>query len=650
VLRVVASSGCVPRCAACDACSHDGRAPSPEEILRLEGDDALLLGGGDATHYEGLDALLSQNRAADKPRRVVLEAPSRVLTPPVLADLARRGASGVLIHVEAFGDKLLTALGERDPREVAEDAERAGLDVELRLAVRPATFAIVYPAARALAPRVVWLELARGDLGKPPRPAPSGAIDKLLVALPNLRPSAHRARTRGYLPPCVLPKAWVSRPDSFRSLFGQQAAPNEAFAACGTCALRDGCGFADPAALDDDARRAQTPIGAGTIPWLRGRPETRPVPFDVVKRRASPPIVCTTPWTTLEVVDPDGKARQCCSAWTAGDRGNVREASLDAVWNGAGYQEARRIMSGDALASLCNPICNRLHDRAFAETAFKIVSGTEAFVKNQLVIAEDLAERRQVARGRPLELILCPSTYCNYDCIMCQHGRSPRRDLPDRVLDEAEALLPTLRSLTFLGGEPLANPRTMRFLRDFDVATLPDLRVDLVTNGSLLGERARAMLGRSPFGDVTISLNAGTPEVYERVQRGLRLDEILANVDGLLELRRSHPRWFGITLSFVLQPTAAHTLLDFARIADARGVRIRLMALNVEQAPELDFYGDPDRVAGVLSHVDALERFAADRRPEWLGEVRGARAALVAEAARRGAATARDGVRRLPVV
>ncbi len=646
--RVVVSSGCVPRCAACDRCRHDGRSPKADEILAVDG-DALLLGGGDATRFVGLAELLQKNRALAAPKRIVVEAPSRSLTRAVLDDLAARGATGVLVHVEAFGEKLLAALGERDPRDVVRDAESAGLEVELRVAVRPATFPIAYPIARALAPRVVWLELARGDAGKPARPPPSEAIDRLLVALPNLRPSAHRSREAGYLPPCVLPAAWTSRPDSFRSLFGAQATPNVAFSACESCALRAGCGFRDAEALDDEARGRQAPIGAGTIPWLRGRPETRAVPLDLVKRRTGPPITCTTPWTTLEVVDPDGKARQCCSAWTVGDRGNVHDTSLDALWNGDGYRSARRVMAGEELSALCNPICNRLHDRAFAETALKIVSGTDAFVRNQLLVAEDIAERREVARGKPLELILCPSTYCNYDCIMCQHGRSPRRDLPDRVLDEAEALLPTLRSLTFLGGEPLANPRTMKFLRDFDVATLPDLRVDLVTNGSLLGERALSKLGRSPFGDVTISLNAGTADVYEKVQRGLGLSEILANVDALIELRRSHPRWFGITLSFVVQPTNAHTLVDFAKIADARGVRIRLMALNVEQALELDFYADADAVARVLEHVDALETFAADRRPEWLTEVRGVRAALLAETQHRRVDAA-PGVRRLPLL
>ena len=45
-----------------------------------------------------------------------------------------------------------------------------------------------------------------------------------------------------------------------------------------------------------------------------------------------------TPWTTLEVVDPDGAARQCCADWTAGDRGNLHESSLADVWNGDGYR------------------------------------------------------------------------------------------------------------------------------------------------------------------------------------------------------------------------------------------------------------------------------------------------------------------------
>jgi MoaA/NifB/PqqE/SkfB family radical SAM enzyme len=307
-------------------------------------------------------------------------------------------------------------------------------------------------------------------------------------------------------------------------------------------------------------------------------------------------------------------------------------------------------MSRKTLEGLCLPICSRLYDDKFSEKQLRIQSGSEPFVKNQLLLAEEIAERREVLSAKPLKIAICPSTYCNYNCIMCDHGRSPRRELPESIWEELAGYLPTLSSLTLLGGEPLANPLAMRFLRAFDVAKTPDASVDLVTNGSLLTEQTMKHLRRATLGDVTISLNAGTPEVYERVQRGIALADVLANIDRLIEFRRGHHRYFGITVSFVLQPAAAHTLVDFGEIARARGLRIRLMALNPENHEGLDFYEDDALVASVLEHTDRFLAYCERVRPEWVSEVRAGRAAVLEEAGSRRRPAARDGVRKLPVV
>jgi hypothetical protein len=84
------------------------------------------------------------------------------------------------------------------------------------------------------------------------------------------------------------------------------------------------------------------------------------------------------------------------------------------------------------------------------------MGGSERFVRNQTLMAEDIAQGREVARCRPLYIAMGASTYCNYDCVMCVHGRTPRIDLRDAVWEELYEFLPTARSLTLLGGEPLA--------------------------------------------------------------------------------------------------------------------------------------------------------------------------------------------------
>lgn len=654
--RVTVSTGCSPPCPSCVACSSAAiQPPTVDELLNDVSDpsDTLVLGGGDATRYRQLAELLERNRARPAPKRVWVEAPARALTQAALERLATLGAHGVVVQVEAMGEAMCRALKVGDGERVIADAEALGLETQVRLCVRPRTFPIVAPLAQKLAPRPVWLELVRQDWGREPVPMPSQALEKAFLALPNLQISAFRLDGVGYLPPCALPKTWAARPSIFRHGFRPRETPNAVLPACAGCALNDRCSFRDAGALDEDALSALQPITSAEPAEARRAFTQGPVPAAIVAKRKGPEVVCVTPWTTMEVVDPNGRTRQCCSTWTIGDRGNANQHSLAELWNGPGYAEARRVMSSGDVSSLCNAICSRLYDKKFSETALRIQTGSDAFVKNQLLLAEDIAERREITRGKPLFLSLCPSTYCNYDCIMCDLGRTPRRELDERLLDELPDFLPTLKSLTLLGGEPLANPKVMGLLRDFDVARYPDAAIDLVTNGSLLTAKALKHMTRCTLGDVTVSVNAGTPEVYEAVQRGVAFSQLLENLDALIEYRRNHHRWFGITLSFVLQPASAHTVLDFAQLAHERNLRIRLMALNPENHEGLDFYLDDEKVSSVLEHTGRLIEFCERHRPEWLAEVRAGQAAVREEAARRrlevAARAAPEGVR-LPVM
>lgn len=633
--RIIVSPACATPCPSCITCHPDRPAPSLDEVLTHDGTPDLYLGGGDATRWPHLAEFLDRNAARPSPQRVWIEAPARAFSTEVLAALAKRGAHGVRVQIEGVGPTLLKKLGLGDGEKVIAEAEALGLKTEARVCARPMTFPMVVPLAQRLRPRTVWLEIIRQDWGRPPVAMPPSAVEKTLLASDNIRFAAHRMSNTGYLPPCVLPEAWTIRGNAFRAVEAKRDRPNAALPACATCAINLSCQWDDPGALAPEAI-------ANAQPVLRARERHRatetPVPEVIVRQRGGPEVICVTPWTTMEIVDPDGAVRQCCSTWTEGTRGNVHTASMLEVWNGPGYRAARRLMSGNAddLGSLCNPVCTRLHDHKLAEKHFAIQSGSEAFVKNQLLMAEDIARRAEEVRAKPLYLALCPSTYCNYDCIMCDLGHLPRRDLPERIWDELPSLLPTLKTLTLLGGEPLANPRTWEFLREMDTTRYPDATLDLVTNGSLLSEKALDRIRNCALGDVTLSLNAGDAETYVKVQSPtVSFETVLGNLDALMRFRAARPWWFGITLSFVVQSASAHSLVAFAELAHKRNLRVRFMAVNPENHRHLDFYRDPDEVARVVEHTDKLIKWCERVRPEWLNEARGVRQAVLEEAAKR---------------
>ncbi|MBK8254113.1 MAG: radical SAM protein [Polyangiaceae bacterium] len=655
MLRIPVNTGCVPRCPGCFACPAEPREFALDNVLAHLDAPEILLGGGDSTRWRKLPEFLKGYRSMGDPKpRLWLEAPAKAFTPQVLSILKTHGVTGILIQIEGWGDAFCKALGVGEPTRVIANAESLDLQIQARLCIRPSTLKIVEPAAKALLPKTVWVEFSANDFASksPETQSPiisAQALQKVMLKSANLHFTAHRQSDRGYLPPCLMPDLWQSRPVAWRTTFREHK-PNTALQECGKCAIASLCQWNDKTLAQAEELKAPIPITDPHLPWEKPRSTEQQVPEAIIKKRRDPEVICVTPWTTMEIVDPDGRVRQCCSTWTKGDRGNAQKALLSEVWNGEGYQFARRVMAQKTVGDLCEPICSRLYDHKFSEKAFRIQSGSNAFVQNQLLLADEMAQKKEIIRAKPLKIAICPSTYCNYNCIMCDHGRSPRRELPESIWGELEGYLPTLSSLTLLGGEPLANPLAMKFLRNFDVAKFPDCQVDLVTNGSLLTDSTLKHLKKVTLGDVTVSLNAGTPDVYERVQRGIALREVIANIDRLIEHRRSHHRYFGITVSFVLQPAASHTLIEFGEIARTRGLRIRLMALNPENHEGLDFYEDNSLVAKVLSDTDRFLAYCKQVRPEWVSEVVAGRAAVLEEAAHRKTRQLPPEVKRLPII
>lgn len=635
IRRIDVMGRCQPPCPSCVACRDVPPAPL-ERVLERADCDRLTLGGGDATAWPHLDALLARRAATGMPAELWIEAPARSLPRTRIEALSAAGVSGIRVQIEAGTADMARALRVGDGEQVVRDIEEVGLGLEILLCARPRTLSSLAGLAQRLVPRTCEIEVVRQDWGKEPVPLHPDIMERVLAAAPNLRFTGKRLPDRGYLPPCAVPSAWARTPSAWKALLHAGDGANDVLAACAECELATSCRWKDRDALPEGFE--VTPIRGSQTPW-DVTPAMIEVPAWIAAKRPTAPLVCVAPWTTMEALEPDGLVYQCCNEWTWGSRGDANTTTLDAIWNGPGYQQARRQMADEGtVMDLCREICPRLYDKEFSESVFKIKPGSDAFVANQLLMAEDIAERREIMRARPLQMTLCPSTYCNYDCIMCQCGRTPRRELPADIWDQIPEFLPTLESLTLIGGEPLADPRTMELLKGADVLKYPDVRVNLVTNGSLLTPRTLSHLQGCAFGAVVVSVNAGDAETYARVQRGIPLEDLLRNIDALMAFRSAHRRPFGIVLSFVVQPTSIDTIIPFAELARVRGLAIRLLPMNISAVPELDFYLNDDVVAHMLRRLDEFADYCRATRREWLVHAFSARDSLLGEVGRRKAA------------
>ena len=152
--------------------------------------------------------------------------------------------------------------------------------------------------------------------------------------------------------------------------------------------------------------------------------------------------------------------------------------------------------------------------------------------------------------GQSLGVDPIPLKTCNWNCVYCQLGRTRplvnrREDYvpPEEVVLEVQDALAAHHAdeidwVTFVGsGEPLLHAHLGWMVREIKATT--DTPVAVITNGSLLYlPEAREEL--SVADAVLPSLDAGTAELYRRVNRPHPEISFERHVDGLVAFRREY--------------------------------------------------------------------------------------------------------------
>lgn len=168
---------------------------------------------------------------------------------------------------------------------------------------------------------------------------------------------------------------------------------------------------------------------------------------------------------------------------------------------------------------------------------------------NLLVSIVYFLGKSERSTSHPSILILTLTTDCNFHCVMCLRSgekRSPKDNMMDykdpQEMDFVylEALLREhAEYLCFVrlhGGEPLLYRNIEKL-----VILLNDLKIpyNVKTNGSLLTpELTNHLVGSHCFG-IGISLDAATPEKYNRIRKGGDFAQVMGRIDDVNRLKDS---------------------------------------------------------------------------------------------------------------
>jgi len=197
------------------------------------------------------------------------------------------------------------------------------------------------------------------------------------------------------------------------------------------------------------------------------------------------------------------------------------------------------------------------------------------------------------ARGLPLPphappdyLLIALTNRCNYHCFFCC-AEDARADLTQRDLpiERLFSLQPAIESAGVVDlsspGEVFLYPHAreaMAFVAEHN----RNRGFQITTNGALLTED---MIGpvASRIDQITVSLNAATPETYERDMGSRKWERVLSNIRGARRLVARDR----ITLSCVTHAGNVHELPDLVRLAAVLDVwHVRIVPVRVTK-PEL---------------------------------------------------------------
>lgn len=248
-------------------------------------------------------------------------------------------------------------------------------------------------------------------------------------------------------------------------------------------------------------------------------------------------VVCAHPFTRLEVT-PDGHVYVCCSSLVPINIGNIENASAAEIVHSEKAQKMRlSVLDGSY------KYCNHLNCPLMIRD--QLPKKTDADVLDDPVLGPaistgrlDIAEIRHLAFGYDWSCNLsCPS--CRRETVVDHHKQSSARSYHVR-----RHLLPLLTKLESLyinnSGEFLFSRPSRELLQSIDPAQHTNLKIDLISNGTLFSEREWQKFSNihGMVRSIRISADAATKETFEAVRRGGRWEGFVENLRFIAAMRR----------------------------------------------------------------------------------------------------------------
>lgn len=275
--------------------------------------------------------------------------------------------------------------------------------------------------------------------------------------------------------------------------------------------------------------------------WGAARPKEPP--FDTA---------CIAPWVALEF-DPQGWVFACCTSGLY-PLGRIGEQRLSELWDGPRARVLKDALRRWDMSVACQPC--RFH------LEYGRMDPAAAVYDQYPLDGPDVAG--------PHMMLFALSNRCNLGCVMCspalsstlqaEAGLPPsERPYDDQFFEDLEPMLSVLGVAKFLGGEPFLSPEHRRVWTMLDQLDSPP-KLSVTTNGTIWTDTVEWLMDRFEV-DISVSVDAATPETYAAVRRGGDLNVVHRNMDRFAQ--RCRDSGTNLHVSYCLMPQNAHELGRF---------------------------------------------------------------------------------------
>lgn len=254
--------------------------------------------------------------------------------------------------------------------------------------------------------------------------------------------------------------------------------------------------------------------------------------------------------------------------------GNVNRQSIEDIWNGPAYKEARRRFLGGRMFEVCSrqcPVLKGWKDFERIDWFNKLPHDSDAY-RNAALNADEIRDGKTVLDSMPRWLRFSSSYACNLSCYHCfqRQDRISGLRLPQSFFENVKAVLKYTQILFFYGGEPLIDRDNLLLMEHMASRAYP-VKIFMISNGTVLNESIRSLMRRLNLAFIDVSIDSIDDALYAELRRPAKLSETIEHVNYFSSILKE--KGGELFFSMTINRKNYGELLSYARFAVDHGAK-----------------------------------------------------------------------------